>query len=162
MHRKCFTLETATQWVRERHASGKRVVFTNGCFDLLHRGHLAYLEEAKSLGDALIIGVNSDASVHRLKGDKRPIMPQEDRLIMLASLEMVDAVVLFEDDTPIPLIRELRPDIHVKGGDYVPESLPEYSVVIGYGGQVKILSFIDGCSSSGIIARIVERYGHDH
>ncbi len=162
MHRKCFNVETATQWVRARQASGKQVVFTNGCFDLLHRGHLAYLEEAKTLGDMLIIGVNSDASVRRLKGNKRPIMPQEDRLIMLASLEMVDAVVLFEDDTPIPLLRELRPDIHVKGGDYVPESLPEYSVVIGYGGQVKILSFIEGCSSSGIISRIVERYGHDH
>lgn len=162
MHRKCFTLETAAQWVREKQASGKRVVFTNGCFDLLHRGHLAYLEEAKALGDVLIIGVNSDASVRRLKGDKRPIMTQEDRLTLLASLEMVDAVVQFDDDTPIPLLRALRPDIHVKGGDYVPESLPEYSVVIGSGGQVKILSFVESCSSSGIIARIVERYGHDH
>ncbi|MSR89083.1 MAG: D-glycero-beta-D-manno-heptose 1-phosphate adenylyltransferase [Candidatus Margulisbacteria bacterium] len=162
MHRKYFTLETAAQWIGEQQVSSKRVVFTNGCFDLLHRGHLAYLEEAKALGDVLIIGVNSDASVRRLKGAKRPIMPQEDRLTLLASLEMVDAVVLFDDETPIPLLRVLRPDIHVKGGDYAPESLPEYSVVIGYGGQVKILSFVEGCSSSGIITRIVERYGHDH
>lgn len=166
MRHKILDWGQAVHMIQTHQALGRRVVFTNGCFDLLHRGHLAYLEEAKALGDCLFIGVNSDASVVRLKGPKRPIMPQEDRLLMLAALEVVDGVVMFDEDTPIPLLEALRPDVHVKGGDYAPDSLPEYAVVTGYGGEVRVVSFVPNCSTSLIIDRIVARYAsgmsHDH
>lgn len=133
-------------------------VFTNGCFDLLHPGHLAYLKEAKALGKSLIIGLNSDRSVQAIKGPKRPINPENDRAQMLSHLKMVDAVIYFHENTPLKLIEILAPDIYVKGGDYQKESLPETPIVEHYGGKVHILSFIPGHSSTSIIQRIQDRY----
>ncbi|MEM9834947.1 MAG: D-glycero-beta-D-manno-heptose 1-phosphate adenylyltransferase [Bacteroidota bacterium] len=129
-------------------------VFTNGVFDVIHPGHLTYLAEARSLGDRLIVGLNSDASVKRLKGDERPIMPQSARAQLLASLFFVDGVVLFEEDTPLQLITRLQPDILVKGGDYSEDEIVGAREVKAAGGQVKVLSFLDGFSSTSIIQKI--------
>ena len=127
---------------------GKKVVFTNGCFDILHVGHVTYLEEAKNEGDKLIVAINSDDSVRKLKGPGRPIHDEKSRLIVLAALQSVDAVILFGEDTPHELINTLRPDILVKGGDYPVESIVGYSLVTGYGGQVKTLSLVQGYSTT--------------
>ncbi len=135
--------------------SGARVVFTNGCFDLLHPGHVSYLRAARSLGDALVVGLNSDASVRRLKkGPYRPIMPERDRAIMLVALKSVDAVVLFGEDTPVCLMRELKPAAYVKGGDYRVEDLPEAEVAAEIGAEVKIMPFEPGYSATALIERI--------
>ena len=133
---------------------GRRIVFTNGCFDILHRGHITYLSRAKALGDILVVGVNSDASVRRLKGSDRPINPLEDRVEVLGALSCVDRTVAFDDDTPIELVRAIRPDLYVKGGDYVREELPEADVVEAQGGEVRILPFIEDRSTTGVIERI--------
>ena len=122
---------------------GHRIVFTNGCFDILHAGHVSYLNRAKALGDILIIAVNSDASVSRLKGPSRPINPLQDRIQVLSALGCVDYLVSFDDDTPINLIRIVRPDVYVKGGDYTKETLPEALVVEQLGGAVEILPFVE-------------------
>ena len=129
-------------------------MFTNGCFDILHAGHVTYLHEARLLGSGLIVGINSDASVRRLKGESRPLIPCGERALVLASLECVDAVVIFDEDDPRALLSILRPQIHVKGGDYSAESLPEYPLVRSWGGEVRILPFVRGMSTSGIAARI--------
>ena len=133
---------------------GSRIVFTNGCFDILHRGHITYLNRAKALGDVLIVGVNSDASVARLKGPSRPINTLEDRVEVLAALSSVDHVVAFDEDTPEQLIETIKPDVFAKGGDYTIEMLPEASVVEANGGAVQILPFVEDRSTSGIIDRI--------
>ncbi|MCB1143959.1 MAG: D-glycero-beta-D-manno-heptose 1-phosphate adenylyltransferase [Leptospiraceae bacterium] len=133
------------------------LVFTNGCFDILHNGHINYLLSARELGNFLWIGLNSDSSVKKLKGEKRPINHELSRATLLASLFFVDAVTIFDEDTPISLIDEIRPDIHVKGGDYQKEKLPEYKSIIEYGGKVEILPFVEGESTSGIISRIVSK-----
>lgn len=135
---------------------GKKIVFTNGCFDILHRGHLAYLEEAKKLGDALFIGLNSDASVKGLKGASRPINNQQDRKYFLESLKFVDFVEIFDESTPVELLKVVKPGLYVKGGDYDLTKIPEYDVVSGYGGEVKKLNFIDGYSTTNIINKILE------
>ena len=141
--------------IRELYRDSKQtVVFTNGCFDLLHPGHLTYLEEAKVLGDILIVGLNSDDSAKTLKGPERPINPEYDRFKLLLGLKPVDHVILFDELTPIQLIETLQPDIHVKGGDYTPNTLPEYPTITAYGGRVEIVSFVDGYSSSNIITKI--------
>jgi glycerol-3-phosphate cytidylyltransferase len=129
-------------------------VFTNGCFDLLHPGHVAYLEAARSLGGALVVGLNSDASVRRLKGSERPISPEGDRAVMLGALRAVDAVVLFDEDTPVRLLREVAPAVYVKGGDYRTADLPEAGVAAEIGAEVKILPFQPGYSTSALIERI--------
>jgi glycerol-3-phosphate cytidylyltransferase len=134
--------------------TSKPIVFTNGCFDILHLGHLTYLSEARELGNFLWVGVNSDLSVKALKGENRPINSEDDRSIMLASLLFVDAVTIFSDATPISLLELIKPDIHVKGGDYIAEKLPEYKIITSYGGTVKILPFIAGKSSTNIINKI--------
>jgi rfaE bifunctional protein nucleotidyltransferase chain/domain len=134
--------------------AGGRVVFTNGCFDLLHPGHVAYLEAARALGDALVVGLNSDASIKRLKGPSRPVVPEGDRAIVLSALEPVDAVVVFNEDTPARLMRELRPAVYVKGGDYRIEDLPEAKVAEEIGAEVKILPFEPGYSTTALIERI--------
>lgn len=139
-------------------AGGKRVVFTNGCFDILHHGHITYLNRAKSLGDVLVVGLNSDASVQRLKGPKRPINPEQDRAAVLAALGCVDLVVLFEEDTPARLIEVIRPDLFVKGGDYTIDTLPEAPLVHALGGEVKLLDFLDDRSTTSIIDRIRQSY----
>lgn len=132
----------------------KKVVFTNGCFDILHVGHLRYLAEAKRQGDILIVGVNSDGSVKRLKGEDRPINGEADRAEMLCGLKSVDYAVIFKEDTPEKLIEELKPSIHVKGGDYTKEDLPETKIVESYGGEVRILSFVEGKSTTNIVKKI--------
>jgi D-beta-D-heptose 7-phosphate kinase/D-beta-D-heptose 1-phosphate adenosyltransferase len=137
-------------------ASGQRIVFTNGCFDILHAGHVSYLNRARALGDILIIGVNSDVSVSSLKGPTRPINPLLDRILVLAGLSSVDYLIPFDQATPINLIQLIRPDIYVKGGDYTKETLPEASVVEQLGGVVEILPFIENRSTSSIIKRICQ------
>lgn len=135
--------------------TGRQLVFTNGVFDLLHAGHVRYLAEARALGDVLIVGVNSDASVRRLnKGPERPLNSAEDRVAVLEALRAVDGAVVFDEDTPIELIQLLRPDVHVKGGDYTKEQLPETAIVEAYGGRVEILPYLDGRSTTDLVRRL--------
>ena len=135
----------------------KKIVFTNGCFDLLHVGHIRYLAQAKKLGDFLIIGLNSDSSVKELKGEDRPINSFEDRATLLSAIESVDLVIMFEEQTPENLIKDIVPDILVKGGDYNIEDIVGYQIVIQNGGQVKTLNFYDGYSSTNYIDKINKR-----
>jgi D-glycero-beta-D-manno-heptose 1-phosphate adenylyltransferase len=137
-------------------AEGRRVVFTNGCFDILHVGHVRYLQEARAPGDALVVGLNSDASVRALKGPTRPIVPAEERAELLAALECVDYVTVFGEPLPNAVISLLKPDIHVKGGDYRGEDLPEAEVVRAHGGEVRIMPLVPGRSTTDIVSRIVE------
>lgn len=134
------------------------IVFTNGCFDLLHYGHLHYLSAARELGDRLIVGLNSAASVSRLKGPHRPINDEATRQHLLAALEVVDAVVVFEEDTPLELIRNIMPDILVKGGDWKPEQIVGSQLVLEAGGQVRSLPYIEGYSTTAIEAKIAGRH----
>lgn len=143
--------------VAAERARGARVVFTNGCFDVLHRGHVAFLDQARSLGDLLVVAVNSDDSVRRLKGPDRPVNHVEDRTLMLAALTCVDHVVVFDEDSPAGLIERLRPDVYVKGGDYRPDLLPEADLVERLGGQVRILDYVPDRSTSAVIERIRSR-----
>jgi len=138
-------------------ANGQKVVFTNGVFDLLHIGHVTYLTKAAELGDKLIIGLNSDSSVKRIKGDSRPINTQDSRAALLAAMFFVDAVVLFEEDTPLCLIKTLMPDVLVKGADYAIENIAGAKEVIANGGEVKTINFVEGQSSTSIIQKIKER-----
>lgn len=137
----------------------QRLVLTNGCFDIMHLGHVRYLQAAKALGDVLVVGVNSDASTRRLKGERRPIVPQAARAEVLAALGCVDFVIVFDEDTAEALVLALRPEVYVKGGDYASgKPLPEAAAVATYGGQVAILPEVAGASSTDIVERIVERY----
>ncbi|MEZ5538820.1 MAG: bifunctional D-glycero-beta-D-manno-heptose-7-phosphate kinase/D-glycero-beta-D-manno-heptose 1-phosphate adenylyltransferase HldE [Pseudomonadales bacterium] len=138
--------------------NGEKIVFTNGCFDLLHPGHVTYLEDAKKLGQRLVVAVNSDASVKRLKGEGRPIQSAESRMAVLAGLEAVDWVVVFEDDTPERLLQLLKPDVLVKGGDYSADQVVGAPIVRAYGGEVKVLSFVDQCSTTSIVKTILSRH----
>ncbi|MDX2348920.1 MAG: bifunctional D-glycero-beta-D-manno-heptose-7-phosphate kinase/D-glycero-beta-D-manno-heptose 1-phosphate adenylyltransferase HldE [Porticoccus sp.] len=143
--------------VADARAHGERIVFTNGCFDILHAGHVGYLEQARKQGDRLILAVNSDASVKRLKGEGRPINPVERRMAVLAGLEAVDWVVSFEDDTPERLLELIKPDILVKGGDYSRTEVVGWEIVEGYGGEIKALDFLDDCSTTAIVEKIQEK-----
>lgn len=134
----------------------RTVVFTNGCFDLLHPGHVEYLAQARSMGDLLVVGLNSDASVRRLKGAGRPLMVEADRAAVLAGLRSVDAVTLFEEDTPLELISALLPDVLVKGGDYDLDGIVGRDVVEGAGGDVRVLPFVEGYSTTDILTRLKE------
>lgn len=134
----------------------QKIVFTNGCFDILHLGHIDYLSKAADHGNILIIGVNTDASVSRIKGPQRPLQDEESRSVILASLKFVDAVVLFDEDTPYELIRQIQPDILVKGADYKPEDIVGYDIVMAKDGKVITLDFLPGYSTSGIEKRIIE------
>jgi D-beta-D-heptose 7-phosphate kinase/D-beta-D-heptose 1-phosphate adenosyltransferase len=147
-------LDALLALVEESRSRNERIVMTNGCFDVLHAGHVSYLEEAKSLGDRLIVAVNDDASVKRLKGDSRPINALEDRLLVLAGLAAVDWVVPFAEDTPARLIQAILPDVLVKGGDYKPDEIVGGKEVLQNGGEVRVLAFRDGHSSSRIIDRL--------
>lgn len=133
----------------------QKIVFTNGCFDLLHLGHVDYLAKAKDLGDRLIIGVNTDSSVKRLKGKNRPLQDENSRLHILAALHSVDAVVLFDEDTPYELIKKIQPDILVKGADYKIENIVGYDIVTSRGGSVQTIEFIEGYSTTKIEQRIL-------
>jgi D-beta-D-heptose 7-phosphate kinase/D-beta-D-heptose 1-phosphate adenosyltransferase len=135
---------------------GQTIVFTNGVFDILHAGHIQFLRQAKALGDVLVVAINSDASTQRLKGKNRPIHSERDRMSLVAALEPVDYVVLFDEDTPIEMIRLVRPDIHVKGGDYADEALPEAGAVREVGGRIVILPLAGGISTSSVIDRIID------
>ncbi|MBW1917001.1 MAG: D-glycero-beta-D-manno-heptose 1-phosphate adenylyltransferase [Deltaproteobacteria bacterium] len=153
---KIMTWEAARQHVQAAQAQGQRVVFTNGCFDLLHAGHVYFLEAARSLGDLLLVGLNTDSSVQRLaKGPKRPLTPEADRAQILAALACVAGVVLFSEDTPLALIQTLKPDILVKGGDYNLEQIVGRQEVESWGGQVMIIPLIPDRSTSQLIARIL-------
>lgn len=151
------TLSELVKIRKDLRQGGQRVVFTNGCFDILHRGHIEYLKEAKQLGDVLIVAVNSDDSVRRLKGEARPIMAEEDRAVLLSALEAVDYVIIFNEDTPVPLLRVLRPDILVKGGDYPENEVVGAEVVRQYGGGIVVARRTDGVSTSEIIEQILQR-----
>lgn len=135
-------------------AVGKTVVFTNGCFDILHAGHVRYLNGARTLGDCLIVGLNSDESVRRLKGPSRPINRQDDRAEVLAGMRAVDYVVIFEEITAEIIVAQVKPDIYVKGGDYAIKDLPESKIVNAYGGQIVLLPEVEGRSSSNIIKKL--------
>ena len=144
-------------WKARRH--GKKVVTTNGCFDILHVGHLRYLQEAKRLGDILIVAINSDDSVRAIKGSKRPLVPENERAEILAALECVDYVMIFPELDPIQFLNELRPDIHVKGGDYSPDQVIERETVESLGGKLRLMPGAPGKSTSDLIELIVARYG---
>jgi D-beta-D-heptose 7-phosphate kinase/D-beta-D-heptose 1-phosphate adenosyltransferase len=146
-------------WREDLRAQGKKLVFTNGVFDILHAGHVTYLAKARSMGDVLIIGLNSDESTRSIKGPKRPLQHEEDRATLLAGLKMCDAVAVFDQDTPFDLIELVVPDVLVKGGDYTVETIVGRETVERNGGVVMPLSFVEGRSTSGIVERIIERYG---
>lgn len=146
--------QTLAQLVKKWQHEGEKVVFTNGCFDLLHLGHVDYLAKAADCGNKLIIGVNTDASVSTLKGPSRPIQDQQSRLQILASLQCVDAVILFDEQTPYNLIKTLEPDVLVKGSDYEPQNIVGYDVVTAKGGKVTTIDFIPGYSTSDIERKI--------
>ena len=137
---------------------GKKIVFTNGCFDLIHPGHLQYLYEARQLGDFLVLGVNDDDSVKRLKGERRPILTLTERMELLSGLEMIDMLIPFSEDTPINLIKVIKPDVLVKGGDYEISGIVGADFVMRQGGEVKVLSFKDGASTTNIIDKILKNY----
>lgn len=137
-------------------AEGKRIVFTNGCFDVLHVGHLRYLRQARELGDVLVVGLNTDAGVRRLKGNSRPVVPESDRAEMLSGLSCVDYVTVFDEPLPVETIAALRPHVHAKGGDYRAEDLPEAECVHALGGEVVILPLVPGRSTTEMLTRIKE------
>jgi D-beta-D-heptose 7-phosphate kinase/D-beta-D-heptose 1-phosphate adenosyltransferase len=144
--------------INDLKAEGKRIVFTNGCFDLLHIGHVRYLEEAKALGDVLVVGVNSDASVRKLKGPKRPILPEAERAEILSGLGCVDYITLFDEMDPLKLIASLQPNVLVKGGDWTKEQTVGKEVVERSGGEVVIIPFVKGASTSNLIETILKKY----
>ncbi|HBT78858.1 MAG TPA: D-glycero-beta-D-manno-heptose 1-phosphate adenylyltransferase [Selenomonas sp.] len=135
-------------------AGGKKVVFTNGCFDILHAGHVRYLAKARSFGDCLVLGLNSDASVRRLKGPERPINNEQDRAEVVGGLQSVDYVVIFDEPTAEQLIAKVKPDVYVKGGDYTLETLPEAKIVQSYGGRVEFVQMVAGRSTTNVIEKI--------
>ncbi|MCS6815996.1 MAG: D-glycero-beta-D-manno-heptose 1-phosphate adenylyltransferase [Blastocatellia bacterium] len=151
---KIRSLDELRRDVAAARARGQRIVLANGCFDLLHVGHIRYLQAARRLGDLLIVGVNSDAAVRVLKGEGRPVLSAAERAEIIAALACVDYVVIFDDVTVVPLLEALRPDVHAKGTDYTPETVPEREVVLRYGGQVAIVGDEKCHSSRDLIARI--------
>ncbi|OGP66252.1 MAG: glycerol-3-phosphate cytidylyltransferase [Deltaproteobacteria bacterium RBG_13_47_9] len=158
MREKIKTKEDLRRIVDDLKAKRKRIVFTNGCFDLLHVGHIRYLEEAKTLGDILVVGVNSDQSVRSIKGPYRPILPGEERAEILSGLGCVDYITIFDETDPLELISFLQPHILVKGGDWTQDTTVGREVVERSGGEVIILPFVQGASTSNLIETILERY----
>jgi len=144
-------MQNTLEAIKAEKAKGKKIVFTNGCFDILHRGHVTYLQQARDLGDLLIVGINSDASVKRLKGQERPVNMLEDRAFVLSALKSVDYVIPFDEDTPLNLIMSIMPDILVKGGDYTIERIIGAQEVLAHGGRVEIIPFVPGKSTSSLI-----------
>ena len=151
---KIYSLEGLNTQVDSWKKSGEKIVFTNGCFDILHRGHIEVLAHTADLGNRLIIGLNSDQSIQALKGEKRPIENEDSRAILLAALSFVDAIVLFSEETPLNLISTLKPDVLAKGGDYEIETIVGHKIVQNNGGQVILVPFVDGFSSTTIIDKI--------
>lgn len=157
-HAKIKSLDVLAPLIAAERNRGRRIVFTNGCFDLLHVGHVKYLQKARSLGDMLVLGLNSDASVRRLKGEKRPLIDQDERAHLLAALDCIDYVVVFDEDTPLELITALKPHVLAKGGDYSLDGVVGRDVVESYGGKVELITFVDGKSTTNIIERVLELY----
>lgn len=152
---KIVARETLKSILEKERREGRKIIFTNGCFDILHRGHIEYLSAARDLGDIFVIGLNSDESVRRLKGETRPAVDEESRALTLASFEFVDYVVVFSEDTPSDLIRVIRPDFWVKGTDYKNfEELPEYRALMETGGKVKLIPLVEGFSTTDIYRKI--------
>ncbi len=152
--KKILAPAAAARWVKQFQKNGRRLVFTNGCFDLLHSGHVTYLEEARRLGDALVVALNGDASVRHLKGRGRPLVTLKDRARVIAALECVDAVTWFGEFTPVKLVGRLQPKIYVKGGDYDISKIPEFAVVQSYGGKALALHFVRGRSTTKLIQKV--------
>ena len=154
---KILTLEELSVKSRECRDSGKKVVLCHGTFDLLHAGHIRYLQTAAAFADIFILGLNSDSSVRKLKGLRRPIMSQADRALLLSALEAIDCVVIFDEETPALLIETVLPDVLVKGGDYLAEDIVGYQTVTKNGGRVEVVSFVEGKSTTGIVNLIMEQ-----
>jgi len=152
------TIESLLAELAGHRASGKRVVFTNGCFDLIHLGHIKYFQFARKQGDLLVVGVNTDEGIRRLKGPKRPIINEADRLGVLEELESIDYLIKFDEDTPRRLIEQIRPDVLVKGADYPKEKVVGWDIVESYGGTVALAPLVDGKSTSAVIQRILETH----
>ena len=152
--KKIKSLPEAQRLVQEWKQNGEKIVFTNGCFDIIHLGHIDYLEKSRNLGDRMIVGLNTDDSVSRIKGDSRPIVNESSRGRVMAAFEFVDAVVFFNEDTPYDLINNIKPDILVKGSDYLTENIVGADIVIENGGTVETIDLVDGFSTSGIIEKI--------
>ncbi|HUI28761.1 MAG TPA: D-glycero-beta-D-manno-heptose 1-phosphate adenylyltransferase [Candidatus Acidoferrales bacterium] len=151
-----FSREELSGMIRNLQNDGKKIVFTNGVFDIVHRGHVEYLNKARKLGDILVVGINSDASVRRIKGDKRPIVPESDRAYVVSNLKSVDYVCIFDEDTPYETIKLVQPDFLVKGADWKIGDVVGRDVVEGRGGKVITIEFVDGRSTTNIIKKILE------
>jgi rfaE bifunctional protein nucleotidyltransferase chain/domain len=156
---KIVNWEALKNEVERRRGEGQKIAFTNGCFDILHVGHARYLREARKTGDLLILALNSDASVRAIKGDKRPLVPQEERAEVAASLEAVDYVTLFDETTPLKLIEYLRPDCLVKGGDWKEEAVVGGDAVRSWGGKVVLIPEVEGASTTNIVEKVLHVYG---
>ncbi len=154
INNKIHTWESLSEQVKKWHAAGEKIVFSNGCFDLIHRGHIDYLAKAADMGSKLVLGLNTDASVSKLKGPHRPIQDEQSRQFILSALAFVDAVTLFDEETPYELIKLVQPDVLVKGSDYKPENIVGYDVVMAKDGEVKTIDYIEGYSTSGIEKKI--------
>jgi D-beta-D-heptose 7-phosphate kinase/D-beta-D-heptose 1-phosphate adenosyltransferase len=159
MGNKIIKREELKKTVQVLKDAGKKIVFTNGCFDLLHLGHVRYLEAARAEGDVLVIGVNSDRSVHEIKGPNRPVVPQDERAEVLAALACVDFVTIFDEPNPLETIRTLLPDVLVKGSDWAEDAIVGKDVVEGHGGRVVRVPLTEGASTTKIIEKILENYG---
>ena len=154
---KILTADTLPAWREALRKEGRALAVTNGCFDILHVGHVSYLISARNLGDALMVGLNSDRSINGLKGPYRPVIPEQDRARILAALEAVDVVCLFDEENPVRLIRQVMPDVLVKGGDYLPEKIVGYEEVTMNGGTVEVIPLLEGYSTTGLIQKIKEQ-----
>ena len=154
---KIISLDEIGSRVRSWRKGAQKLVFTNGCFDILHSGHVRYLQTAAGFGDILVLGLNSDSSVRKLKGPLRPIMTQDDRAYLLSAVEAIDCIVIFDEETPAKLIQSVNPDVLVKGGDYLPKDVVGYDTVKENGGCVKIVPYVEGKSTSGIVNSILEQ-----
>jgi len=155
---KIKNLDVLVALIEAEKERGRKVVFTNGCFDLLHVGHVRYLQKARTYGDLLVLGLNSDASVRRLKGEKRPLIGQRERAHILAALDCINYVVIFDEDTPLQLLQALKPAVLVKGGDYTPDEVVGKDLVESYGGRIELVEFVDGKSTTNIIDKILQNY----
>ncbi len=156
---KILSREELSREVERCRTEGKRIAFTNGCFDILHVGHCQYLREARKQGDLLILALNSDASVRAIKGPKRPLVPEQERAEVVASLEVVDYVTIFDESTPLELIELLRPDVLIKGGDWMEEAVVGGEAVKSWGGRVVLIPMTEGASTSNIVEKILQVYG---
>lgn len=155
---KLVTAREIKDILRSESFEGKRIAFTNGCFDILHYGHVEYLRKSKKTCDILVVGLNSDISIRKIKGPKRPINPEKARAGVLSALELVDYIVLFDDETPLDLIASIKPDILIKGSDWEISEIAGSDIVISSGGEVKLIDFKHGYSTTSLIDRILERY----